>query len=512
MSIACKVCQSCDAFQDTLLFNLPADGGPFSIAYTDGLDTFQLAGVSANSEVPISVDATITYHLISVIDGNSCPVYSNFENGVELVVGTDPPVLTCEPTAPAPDGSVVFSINNGLPPFTLSWTDTQGAGGSISGDGSAPITISGLTTPGTYQVQVTDAAGCTNACSFELEGPDCTLKLMLEGVSPLCSDPMSGAITANISGQMGNVNYSWSDSNLGGNENFDIAAGIYSLTVSDESACVDSARLEILEADVPDIDLELIESGSCDAGGAVRINSISGGTPPYTFSLDPSVAPQPLEGFPFVLNGLAPGNLNLVIEDQLGCQVITLLPVPSGNDGSNLILDLGFDTDVQRGQGVLIDPIINFLPVSVSWTPETFVENPNAISTTIRPARTTLYIATATDENGCAISDSILIRVADEELAFVPSAFSPNEDGVNDIFRLFPRPEVSEIRTLRIFDRWGKMVYIAESISSDNDAIGWNGLLPNRQKAADGVYLYFAEVLDQAGNEQLIKGSVTLIR
>lgn len=353
LSIACKICQFCGIFQDTLNISVPSSGGPVEIVYTNGMDTLQMTGLTSDTMVTVSVTNSVSYRLISVTDGNSCPVYSNFGSGADLIVSNNPPALTCEPTAPAPDGNVSFTVDGGLAPFTISWMDEQGTGGNISGDGAAPITISGLTTQGIYQVEVRDAAGCTDQCSFELEGPDCTM---------------------------------------------------------------------------------------------------------------------------------------------------------------NLMLDLGFDTDVQLGQGVFIDPLINFIPASVSWAPETAVEDPTSISTTIRPERTTLYTATATDLNGCSVSDSILIRVTNEEMIFIPSAFSPNEDGVNDRFLLFPGPEVSEIRSLRVFDRWGNMVYLAESISSNNDGIGWDGGLPNRRPAAAGIYLYFAEVMDQTGNAHIFQGSVTLIR
>jgi gliding motility-associated-like protein len=258
------------------------------------------------------------------------------------------------------------------------------------------------------------------------------------------------------------------------------------------------------------VDLQLIGPLACDAGWGIRINEFIGGIPPFSFKIDTTDAFQSLGSLPFELLDLTAGNYSLQFEDAMGCPVTVIVPVPERNPVRDLVMDLGFDTNVQRGQGVVIDPLVNFNPVSVSWMPETAVENPNLLSTTIRPVQTTLYTATVTDENGCSVSDSILIRVIQDEKIFIPSAFSPNNDGINDRFVLFPGPEVREIRSVRIFDRWGTLVFEGSGLPDEQNA--WDGSLPNRRPAGAGIYLYFLEMLDQNGVEEIIRGSLTLIR
>ncbi|PHN06416.1 T9SS type B sorting domain-containing protein [Flavilitoribacter nigricans] len=506
MYLECTICQSCGAYTDTLTFFLPVSGGPFTLDYTDGMDTFRLTAVNSGAQVPVPVDTSVSYHLIRVEDIDSCPVYSNFESGADLVVSSAPPTLTCEPGADAPDGSVVFTATGGAPPYTITWTSESGISGSVSGDGSAPITISGLNVAGTYRAQLTDAAGCTQDCTFEIMGPDCGINVELEGVAPVCSDPGSGSIIASVNGQQGMVSYVWDPAGLSGNELFDLSAGLYQLTVTDEAGCTATSSLELPEPGSLEVDLELMESLSCDSNWGIQINDVSGGTPPYSVRLDPSGDPRVLDNFPYLLTDLVPGNYNLVFEDQENCQTTVEMVVPVGSNGNDLMLDLGFDIQVQPGQGVRIDPITNFNPVTVVWSPETAVADPTAFATTIRPDRTTRYVATATDVNGCTVSDSILITVASEELIFIPSIFSPNSDGVNDHFSLFPGPEISEVLSVRIFDRWGSQVF-----EGRNDT-GWDGNWPGGRPAASGIYLYFTEVVDLQGNVSIIQGSVTLLR
>lgn len=512
MSIACTVCQACERFQDTLTFNLPENGGPFTVDYTDGTDTFQLANIAADEQVVITVDTSVTYRMIRVADAQSCPIYSNFDGGAELSVSQGPPVLNCEPGSAAPNGSVIFSVSGGQPPFTIRWTDEQGISGTVTGDGSASITVNGLQAQGLYQVAISDVAGCTNSCEFTLDGPDCNLSVLLEGTSPGCNDPNSGSVTTTVSGQTGNLSYLWNDSSLSGPDQFSIPGGTYSVTVSDEAGCTDSARVELLDADRLDVQLELVQSVSCDLGWGLRILDISGGNPPFSVQLDPTAQPMMIPSLPLELTDLIAGNYNLIFEDQSGCQQPVAITIPSGNSGRTLILDLGFDTNVQRGQGVRIDPIINFEPSAILWSPTTSVEDPTTLFTTLRPEATTLYTATATDFNGCSVSDSILIRVSDQENIFIPSAFSPNNDGVNDLFLLYPGPEISQIHALRVFDRWGTMVYHSEDTLSGSHSIGWDGNLPGGRPASGGTYFYFTELEDTEGRIQIVKGTLTLIR
>lgn len=107
---------------------------------------------------------------------------------------------------------------------------------------------------------------------------------------------------------------------------------------------------------------------------------------------------------------------------------------------------------------------------------------------------------------GCSATDSVLALVHPCCVAFAPSAFSPNGDGLNDYF--FPGMEADQkLVSLKIFDRYGKLVYNNENIQK-----GWDGRYRNGEPADGGVYMYRMQYTCGLNDVNVKKGDVTLIR
>lgn len=142
------------------------------------------------------------------------------------------------------------------------------------------------------------------------------------------------------------------------------------------------------------------------------------------------------------------------------------------------------------------------------WEPAGLFDDPASGTPTAVISGTTLVIVTVTAANGCSARDSIIITATDIPCGsgqiFVPSAFSPNNDGLNDVFRL--QGTVIESLTLEIFDRWGNPVFVSDDIN-----LPWDGTFQGRPLAAD-VYGYVLRV-DCYGDQGFIdRGSITLMR
>lgn len=105
-----------------------------------------------------------------------------------------------------------------------------------------------------------------------------------------------------------------------------------------------------------------------------------------------------------------------------------------------------------------------------------------------------------TDENGCKGRDSVLVVTYCPTLFFAPNIFSPNYDGVNDIFQIFPEKQVQDYY-IKVFNRWGEMVFASENVSE-----GWDGSLNGRTAPAD-MYLWIANL-----DGFTVNGSVVLMR
>jgi len=175
-------------------------------------------------------------------------------------------------------------------------------------------------------------------------------------------------------------------------------------------------------------------------------------------------------------------------------------------------LQLPNDTVIKLGNVVNITTQLNFNPTSILWDPDLYLSCNNCLNPQSIPDQTITYMLTAQDSNGCVIKDEITITVLiDEADIFVPTAFSPNGDNINDFFHpVFKFPEKTSILIFRIFDRWGNMVY-ERTNGLPGDPFGWDGTF-NKDKMNPGVYTF---AIQYAGEDKLGKwktGDVTLIR
>lgn len=515
MFIDCTVCQSCAAFADTLIFSLPLTGAPFVVEYAGNEDTLLLAEAQNGLEVPIFVSDNVQYKLISVTDANGCPVYSNFENGAAVSIVDEPLVVTCNTFTPAPDGSAEIMTTGGVPPYMVVWTNAQGATDTVSGGVNGSLLIDNLETPGTYQLTVTDAGGCVGTCEFILNEQTCDWTLTLEATVPTCNDPNTGQIQAVVSGTAAQpLTYQWSEGfeQITTDRLTQVTPGQYTVTVTDAAGCVQTAST-VLEAETGlTVDAFLEPDMGCRSSTMVlQVNSISGGVPPYTYELNGSGVAAQVGAFPFQLEGLLNDNYVLTIEDAAGCRSDVVIQALAIEPPISLNLTLGPDIQIRRGQSAVLQAQADFDPTSVSWLPSTGIDSPRSLTTAVRPDQTTQYILTAWHPFGCSISDTILVEVLEPVKVFIPTAFSPNNDGVNDQLTIFAGVEVVEIRSFRVFDRWGNMVFDAPA-SSGSDQSGWDGTTLNGQPATAGVYLYFTEYVGQNGLAEVLKGEITLLR
>jgi len=114
------------------------------------------------------------------------------------------------------------------------------------------------------------------------------------------------------------------------------------------------------------------------------------------------------------------------------------------------------------------------------------------------------------DKYSCVSKGDVTVQVVcDNQNFFVPNTFSPNGDGSNDVF--YPRGTgLFRIKALRIFNRWGEVVFEKREFQPNDPSSGWNGMYKG-QKATTDVYVYQIEIY--CNNDQVIKfaGNVALI-
>ena len=175
-----------------------------------------------------------------------------------------------------------------------------------------------------------------------------------------------------------------------------------------------------------------------------------------------------------------------------------------------IIVNAGHDTSIVADQPLQLSPAVSETNInSFVWTPTTGLNNPfiaNPVATLGLGIDSIRYKVRATNSNGCYGEDDILVYVYKlKPDILVPTGFTPNGDGRNDILK----PILMGISTLnyfQIYNRWGQMLF---STSEPNK--GWDGNL-NGTPQQSGTYLYMTEGTDYLGNAVFRKGTVVLIR
>ena len=141
------------------------------------------------------------------------------------------------------------------------------------------------------------------------------------------------------------------------------------------------------------------------------------------------------------------------------------------------------------------------------WNPASDVVDPTASTTQANPTETTVFTVEIVDANGCMDVDTVTVEVivvqCEPPFIFLPNAFSPNRDGVNDV--LFLRGLYIERMELIVYDRWGQEVF-----KTTDPSIGWDGSFNGKELAPD-VYGYYLMVECIGGDQHIEKGNVTIL-
>lgn len=168
-------------------------------------------------------------------------------------------------------------------------------------------------------------------------------------------------------------------------------------------------------------------------------------------------------------------------------------------------VDLGKDTSIYRGQEITI--VAKTEAEKLEWFPKRdLVTNPYIKEIQVSPRDTTKYFVEATDGRGCVGRDTIHVWVYGKNVLLIPTGFTPNGDGINDVFKVVKHLNIRSISYFEVFNRWGEKVFSTNDITK-----GWDGTFQNELSPA-GVYVWYVEAYT-FDNERIIQsGNVTLIR
>jgi len=156
---------------------------------------------------------------------------------------------------------------------------------------------------------------------------------------------------------------------------------------------------------------------------------------------------------------------------------------------------------IQEGDSLRLYVTSSHVVAFYSWKPDSLFPCSDCESPVVKPTETSLITLNATDINNCTWDDSLLVKV--EDRLAIPNAFSPNGDGINDIFLI--AGNFYSLAFMKIFDRWGELIF-----ETQDPSIGWDGTFKGKSLNPD-VFVYMIQYKE--GNvAKMKKGSVTLIR
>ena len=179
---------------------------------------------------------------------------------------------------------------------------------------------------------------------------------------------------------------------------------------------------------------------------------------------------------------------------------------------TNFNVSLGDDQTIVLGDSIWLTAESTSPDAGIfSWSPVGMFAPFDSSSMLAIPVRTTNYQVTVTNSDGCTVTDDIRITVRRDDSVFAPNIIAPDAGGDNAMFSVFAGREIIKVTYLRLFDRWGELVFENNNFLPNDPSEGWNGLWKNKMAQA-GVYFYVMEVEKMGGVKEVVKGDVTVIR
>ena len=292
-----------------------------------------------------------------------------------------------------------------------------------------------------------------------------------------------GSALVNIVGGIAPFSYVWNPNVSTNNIITNVAAGNYNLLVTDAGGCTKSMVVIVGQTPAVTISVTAFDDTCAQHIGVAQL-LVSGGTPPY------SIAWTTGDTTSTVLN-LTNGNYSVTVTDSRNCSQTQNFII---NDVGNFTIDLGEDK-IECG---------NFSVKLSAGNFAGYLWQDSSTNATFDATTEGIYFVQVQNNSGCTASDTVRITTDCVDDVFVPNAFTPNDDKLNETFLAYG--ENIKSFAMMIYDRWGQVVFESSDINT-----GWNGKL-NNQKLRQGLYVWRITFSKDGKLFKTKKGTVFLVR
>ncbi len=471
------------------------DNGKIEISVTGGTGTLDLEWSSNFSGNLEALEPGI--YVLEVTDEAGCVVSREFiiEENKDIEVNA----IINQPSC----------TNDGFGSINLEISNTSIADEFVIWSNGRTGTLNENLEPGSYTVNINHNNGCEFSQTYEIESiNEISASPIINEV--LCQGDTNGSIELSIRGGIEPYDIRWSNG-MFGHQITNLSAGTYSAIIEDSNGCTINDTTTLREPAALSLENIFIEHPSCNnSTGSIELIP-TGGTPPYSVLLN-----QNEMGNKLSFSNLEAGSYWFEITDSFGCTINSIEEIII-QDYEEIIIETEQLISLQLGETALLQAwVINKDRNEIVY--EWFSSDPDALSCTtceeplFTGTRSTSVEVTATDLNGCTATESITILVDTSAEIYVPNAFSPNGDGINDYLSVFGKESlVSSINEFNVYDRWGNQVSSSRDMIINDHSSGWNGSFKGNQ-LNNGVFVWSLEITFIDGRTEVFSGEATLIR
>ena len=215
------------------------------------------------------------------------------------------------------------------------------------------------------------------------------------------------------------------------------------LTNGCDSLVVEQVQLQTLDFNLARQDIRCYG----EENGLLFVDSLDG-EGPFLYALNDG----PFQTESYFAN-LSAGTYTLKVQNHLGCEgeQTTELEAPV-----ELVVSVGEDQTIPYGDSAQLVVLSSRAIDSLRWNRPDLLSCPDCLDPMAFPEYTTLFNLEVIDANGCKASDQVRIHVMKDRPVYIPNAFSPDGDGINDWFSIYTGKSVARVNLLRIYSRWGR--------------------------------------------------------
>lgn len=469
----------------------------------------QLAG-SANGINAQAVQPGI-YTLTVSNQRNGCQATASVDVTQDItlpaVTLSPPAVLTCIVTQLNLDAT---GSSQGIP-YDINWT-TQG-GQFVGGTaGLQPL----VNAPGSYTLTIRNTSNnCQQSATVNVvqdivrPNADAGTDFVISCFSPTAS--LDGSASSTGAG----IVYAWTspDGNLEGGTTTlapSISSpGVYRLLVTNQlNGCTDNDEVIVTQLN-PRAITSAVQPSCYGQKGSISFMQTTEGVPPYLYSVDGGNTFQTGSSF----GELSAGIYSLVVQDINGCEYRESLEIVQPDSLIVVITEPFVRIGLGESHQVIAQTNVADSQLgSVIWDNGSSLSCTDCLTPVASPLETSVYQLIVRDINGCKADAMLRIIVDRRRYIYVPTAFSPNGDGINDLLLIYARPEtVRQVKRFEVYNRWGESVYSAANFAPNDPVHGWDGQFRG-QSLQPAVFAYYAEVEFIDGAVEIIRGDVTLVK